>query len=511
MDVFLGFRKILMVLTLLLSGMFGWAQQSPVFVQVYSLDEQQAILEELKLPERYPNQNAYTKGMNELLGDLYDQSYLAASIDSIARVDSLRQVFVHIGKAYEWASLKNGNVEETWLDQVGFREKLYGNKPFNYQEVRQLQADLITYAENNGFPFASVWLDSIHIQDGQFSARIYLQQNRQIDIEGIEVRGEAKISAGYLSSYLGIRPTSVYDESQIKKVRSRIRELAFIKETQNLTVTFLEDNATVNLFLDNKRASRFDFLIGFLPRNEETGGLILTGNAEIDLFNPFGTGKRLRFQWQQLRPGTQELELHFLYPYVLSQPFGVDFTFNLYKRDSSYLDLIRDFGVQYHFEGHNYVKAFWDNRATNVLNIDTDRVLATRQLPTNLDVTNSTFGLAYNWQQLDYRFNPRKGWDVMLRGGAGVKRIRRNNKITDLADPEDPLFDFATLYDSLQLRSFQYRLDGHGAYYWPIGKRSTLKSGAQFGFIQTGEALFQNELYRIGGTQTLRGFDEESL
>ena len=40
--------------------------------------------------------------------------------------------------------------------------------------------------------------------------------------------------------------------------------------------------------------------------------------------------------------------------------------------------------------------------------------------------------------------------------------------------------------------------------------RSAIKIGAQSGFI-SGEGLFQNELFRIGGLKTLRGFDEESI
>lgn len=57
----------------------------------------------------------------------------------------------------------------------------------------------------------------------------------------------------------------------------------------------------------------------------------------------------------------QELELEFNYFFVLGLFFGVDFSFDLYKCDIFYFDLELDFGIQYLFEGGNYLKVFWNN------------------------------------------------------------------------------------------------------------------------------------------------------
>ena len=48
------------------------------------------------------------------------------------------------------------------------------------------------------------------------------------------------------------------------------------------------------------------------------------------------------------------------------------------------------------------------------------------------------------------------------------------------------------------------------AHYIPLGKSSTLKTAAHFGWYQSPQT-FQNELFRIGGYKLLRGFDEESI
>jgi len=452
------------------------------------------------------------KELNQVILQLHDKGYLAASVDSFTVNDQLHTAHLYTGDVYEWASLENGNIPDIFLDKIGFKTRFYSGKPFHYRELKNLQEKLLSYAENNGFPFAQIWLDSIRINDNQIAARLHMKRNQAIVFEAISVETDANISANYLSGYLGIKPGDVYDESKVKKISSRIRELAFIEEERPPNVTFIKDKATVNLFLKNKKASRIDGLIGFLPNNAEMGPrFLLTANGELDFKNPFGTGKEIHLKLEQLPADIERFQSRFLFPYFLGLPFGVEIDFDLYRRDTSYLDLIRDIGVQYHFEGGNYLKAFWDATSTNLLDINENQVIASRRLPANIDVINSTFGLEYRYQKLDYRFNPRKGYDILIRAGAGTKRIDRNLKIIELSDPNDLTFDYASLYDTLQLRSFQYSFNVNVARYWQTSKRSTIKTGVQSGWRISQIDLYQNELFRIGGNRLLRGFDEEAV
>ncbi len=453
--------------------------------------------------------------LSKVIIQLHDRAFLEASIDSVYRFENTFHAIMHIGEKYEWAKLENGNVETAFLEQVGYRERLYQKKEFRYQQVVKLQKSLLTYAENNGYPFAEVGLKNIKIQEGKIAAQLFMKKNKLITIEGISIKGDAKISNRYLENYLGFKKGNLYNRSKIEKVRQRIQELAFVQEAKSLTITFKGDKATINLYLNKKKASRFDFLVGVLPRtnvNPNSGGrnFLITGTFNADMHNQFGVGERIFAEFQQLSPATQELELEFAYPYILNFPFGVDFKFDLFKRDSNYIQIISDFGVQYLLEGGNYLKAFWNNQTTNLLTLNETQIIASQRLPAELDITNSVFGLEYNLQKLDYRFNPRKGWGALLRAGAGFKRIKENNTILGL-ETSDPDFNFQSLYDSLTLRTFQYQMQGQVEKYFPISKRTTLQTRIRAGWIISQEPIFRNEQFRIGGNALLRGFDEESV
>ena len=473
----------------------------------------QSVLEKLEIPPSISDSLSVKNELSNILLQLHAQAYLEASVDSIYQFENAFNAMIHVGKRYEWARLENGNVESAFLEQVGFRERLYRGKDFYYKEVLKLQESLLKYAENNGYPFAEVGLRNVQVDDGKITAKLYMKKNKLITIDGIEIKGDAKISNRYLENYLGFKNGSLYNQEKIKNIRQRIRELPFVQEAKDLTITFKGDKATINLYLKKKNASRFDFLVGLLPRanvtpNSGQRSFILTGTFNADMQNQFGVGERIYAEFQQLSPGTQELELQFTYPYILNFPFGVDFKFDLYKRDSSYIQIESDFGIQYLLEGGNYLKAFWNSQTTNILTVNEQQIIASKKLPAELDLTNSVFGLEYNLQKVDYRFNPRKGWGTLLRAGAGFKRIKENNSIIGL---ENSNFSFQSLYDSLTLRTFQYQLQGQVEKYFPILQRSTLMARVRSGWIISQQPIYRNEQFRIGGNALLRGFDEESI
>ncbi len=511
-----AFYRLLILIVLTLATALKTDAQYRYQLKLIPLDKDEYfVTKRISYPGGLPDSLALAGTLQDILHQLQNQSYLEASFDSLEVRDSAVFAFLKIGEPYEWAALKNGNVEDAFLEEVGYRERLYSKRPFNYKETVALQKSLIEYAENNGFPFARVWLDSIAVSENRISAQLFMQKSRLVTIDSINIIGDAKISTTYLENYLGLKKGSYFNKKRILKIRSRLREVPFLRERSDATVTFAGDKATVNLFLDNKSASRFDFIFGFLPTNavEIPGGpqvsrFQLTATVNADLRNSFGMGERIFIEFEQVRPQTQRLDLQFQYPYVFKMPFGVDTRFFMYKRDSSYIDVNFDLGVQYLFEGGNYLKLFWNQTSTTILTVDTQRIINTKMLPENLDIVNSFVGLEYNFQQLDYRYNPRKGWGILLRGGNGIKSIRKNNEVIGITNDD---FNYESLYDSLTLRSFQYRVSGSLAAYLPLFARSALKAGVQLGGIFGKEPVYLNEQFRIGGNRIMRGYDEESL
>ena len=440
--------------------------------------------------------------LENILQQLFLQSYFEASFDSLHFKDSTATAFLHIGKAYKWAGLQNGNVDKIFLEKSGFREKIYANKKLHPAEIKKLKERIVEQAENNGYPFAAVFLDSIYFDKNNVEAKIFLEKGRAVFFDSLSRKGSAKISENYLRNYLGIQAGDPYSRKKILQIRTRIRELPFLKEKQNATVRFTDGKANVQLYLEKKQASRFDFLLGLLPANNRLEKkLQITGTFNAELQNQFGFGERLSVSFERLRPQTQQLKMALAWPYLFDLPFGTDGRFDIYKRDTTYTDVIGEAGIQYLLEGGNYLKAFWKTATTNLLSVDTAAIRQGRT-PNVLDVKNNSFGLEAGWQNPDYRFNPRNGWYVLGRGSVGMRQILKNQAILNADE---------SFYDTLPGSVFNFNLEATVERYFPIMERSTLKTGVRSGAVISDGGVFQNEQFRIGGNRLLRGFDEESI
>jgi hypothetical protein len=166
-------------------------------------------------------------------------------------------------------------------------------------------------------------------------------------------------------------------------------------------------------------------------------------------------------------------------------------------------------GAQYVLSSTQTGKIFIQRFQTIVNGADKNFVLQNYQLPDAADVSTVNAGIDYEFNNTNYKLNPKKGNNFTIITTIGTKKIKKNNDILTLKDPNNPSFDFGTLYDTVKLKTYQLRMLLTAEKYLPIGKQSTIKTAINGGFLQSGN-IFRNELFQIGGYKLLRGFDEQS-
>lgn len=439
---------------------------------------------------------------------MHEQSYLEASIDSVRLSENSLLLHLHIGPLYRWAFLDISALPPFLHSQVG---SFQNDKPFQPQQINKLFEDILVASENAGYPFAAVRLDSIGIKDEHVRAKLQIALNSQFTIEGIKIEGNLKLSGRYLRQIIQFEEQDIFSREQIVFSRERLQDVPFVNQTKDPTVEFLGQGATVYYYLDKKNANRFDVLLGLLPSNNESQRFQLTGNVNIDLANQFGGGETVRLKYENLPPNTQNLDLDLTYPYIFDWSIGAKGQFELFKRDTSFIEISYVAGIEY-FVGRNSTLTFYnESHRTNLLTIDTNDIKSRKSLPRFLDLSQNLFGIGFQYDDLDYRLNPRKGVALQLTTSLGRKKIKKNNIITSLSSNEEPPFDYGKLYSTLNLNSLQYKIGGDVRYFLPIFRNSTIFLQSRASVIGSNQPLFDNELYRIGGSNLLRGFNEQSI
>lgn len=501
-------RILFFLLLLHLSGMYANAQSYVVLL--HSVDSNEAALKKaIEVPEKFSSQLEAYNFFQQLVPQLQEKGYLAASIDSFSVSLTQYDIFLYLGSFYKWSKISFDSIPRATLISAAINTEQWDGRPLNPRQISRMSEKLLQYCEDNGYPFAKVWLDDVHIDSaGAVAGRFMLNRGKLRKIDSIEVTGDVKVSRNYLMRYLDIHQGDPYSERKLHNITPRLRELPFLQESQPWAVSFKTQDTRLKLHLTERKANQLNAIVGLLPNNGETNKFLLTVDALFAFQNILGSGESMSVTYQNLQYKSPSLKVDFAWPYLFNTPVGVDGHFEYYRKDTSYRRTLLQLGARYQLTATDYVRVFYQNQSNRLITVDTNYVLSTHQLPDNADVSANGGGLELVLNRTDYRLNPRKGWQVRLSGSTLLRNVKENDLILALSDGTG--FDYSKLYDSLKNDAYQYHLQADLAYYVPLGKKATLKTAYDGAWI-SGDHLFRNELYQIGGFKLLRGFDELSI
>jgi outer membrane protein assembly factor BamA len=502
------------LLALLLSPFSGSSQYA---LHIMPVDRDSVFIRnKLGLTTTFKSLQACTDYIYNLIPVLQGKGYFTASADSVNYGPAGATVRLYVGTAWRWAYIDVHHVDPTLLAAVAWNQKTFAHHLLDFRQYHAKQQMILDYLENNGYPFAKVSLDSVMLYDStEVSAVLKVDKGPLYKIDSIRVYGTARISNQFLQRYLNIPNGCIYRKEKLQAISRKLLELPYVQESQPWSLTMLGEGSVVNLYLKPKRSSQINALIGFLPNsasNDPAVGnkILVSGEATIDLRNTLGNAETIALDWQQLQQSSPRLDMVYNQPYIFNSPFGLNATFDLYKQDSSFIDVNLVVGAQYTLSSHQSGSVFIEEASSSLLNIDTLAIIASHTLPSTADINAISLGMTYDLNTTDYRFNPRRGNELSFLGSVGIKNVKENAQIAQLTDPNDSSFNFASLYDTVKQHSYEFLLKLSAAHYFQLTRASTLKLGVNGGVFSSPNT-YRNELFMIGGYQLLRGFDEQSI
>lgn len=430
-------------------------------------------------------------------------------MDSISFSDSISHVQFYKGEKYRLSKLNYDESTELIVKSSGLFSLKYQTKRLDSVFVKKYLGDVLNYLVNNGYPFATVGFDNVMVDTTDITADLLIQKNKYITYDTLDNSFLEVISRNFMSQYLGLKRGNPYSHKNVLTAKKKIVDLGYLKLESDPYVFFHGDKAIVRLPLLAAKANSFDFIIGVLPST--TNGVRtwnVNGELSTNLLNRFGKGERINVEIRRLSAEDQLLSIQSSYPYIFNLPVGLDGAFELRFNRNISIDLNTNFGGQYITSGINYIKGFISYKTSNVVNVDTARIISTQKLPNNLDFKYNGGGVEFFRQDLDYRFNPRKGWSFKSQANIGIRSIIPNQGIQSIKTDN---VDFATVYDTLQLKTFQANLDILASLFIPVQSFGTVRLGLNSGIRYNDGRVVENELFRIGGNKLLRGFDELSI
>lgn len=438
--------------------------------------------------------------INDYTAKINAQGKLKAVLDSIYCRNNQCSAKIYVVKPLTTKAIKLDSAASIALD---------GQKLPSFIDsstYRSLIRQVASFYAQRGYPFVNVKVDSTSINsDNEWKAIITVNKGDQFLYDSIANKSNLKINPNIYNKLIGIKSGTLYNHKEATDVGRRLSQLPYTKAIKPHDIRFVNGQAHVYTYLEKQVASRFDLLLGILPQESTEGrSWKISGDVLIEMHNALQYGEYLFGQYKGLPNGNTEVLIKSTVPYLGVLPVGSHMDFRLFRNGDQHIDVYFDGGAQYLFGSLNNVKMLYNNRSSSLINIDTAAIKSRGKLPQRLDTKYNGVGMAVDIRKVDYRLNPSKGFTILSSLSVGSRQINKNNTITNIVG-------FENAYDSLSRPTLQAEGFLGVACHHRIKDWASIKVASTSSIRYNKSKLQLNEYYRIGGSRTLRGFDEESI
>lgn len=441
------------ILLFVFAPFFIWSQQKVVFNAALP----KALQAELgSLPQTLKT-TTWTQLATEFQLKALGLGYFLFETKLEAQDDSLLVLQLNAGPKFDGISIANAKKEHFYTPS----------------QVQMLIRDSIQFYLDNGFPFVQV---DLHIPSNtEPKAIIHIDKGPMIFFGDIVVKPEGIIEPKVLSRLLQIENGDLFSERKLSLAQQQLGKQAGFQMLRNPEWLLKEQKAEIYIYLERTKASSATGIVGLQP-NTLTQKNVLVGELQLNLQNFWQKNERLNLNWRSIAPGTQQLDMQLNWPFIAASAYGIQTGLKLYKRDTSFIELKSQLGIQYQLPKAWQVLGLVDFWRSSTIAQNTANQIQS--------FSNLSYGFGVQRRVLNHAFNPSKGQVFNSQFLVGSKK-----HATEL------------LTIRFQVSQQQYFL---------LAPRQTLLFQQQISAIYS-DSLFRNELYRFGGLDRMRGFNEESF
>ena len=134
------------------------------------------------------------------------KGHLLASADTLKYLSHELKASFYVGPKFGKVNLLLKNDDLRFFKQyLHINEKFYTGMPFNSVQISNSLRSMQQALENNGYPFAKVYLDSIELVNDNLTAKVIVQRNYYFKWKEVHIKGDSSISKIFLTNIIRIK------------------------------------------------------------------------------------------------------------------------------------------------------------------------------------------------------------------------------------------------------------------------------------------------------------------
>ncbi|PZW38610.1 outer membrane protein assembly factor BamA [Mesonia algae] len=444
-------------------------------------EDEETIINNINYKKDHPNVISIKNSLANFKYQLYKRGYIDAEIS--------RKINLEKKQSYSYKVSLNKKYNSIYIEIPDTFSKEAKDKLFNViNKNNQTRIDLENlenklyeinnFLANQGKPFTYSEISEISKKNDSLIGKLTGNESNTRNITHIEIRGYDKFPKSYIRHYLNLKEGQIFNKQLINEKVERIENLSFSESTRKPEVLFQKDSTTVFLYLKKRNSNNFDGYIGFAT-NEETNNLEFNGYLNLQLENNFNSGEKLNILYRN--DGEQQLEFDakLEVPYLFNTPLGIELNLNLFKRDSTYTNTIQSVKANYQLNPNIKINTGYYSEISN--NLQNENIISTNE---DFESKRLLLGGDIFFKRYRTFFFKRNSF---LKTEIGI-----GHRKTEIKKEPQQLYKIEANY--------QYLINNRNAIF--------IRNSSSF---LNSDNYLNNELPRLGGINTIRGFEENSI
>jgi len=458
----------------------GFSQQLYLELEAeVSLTE--TLKDSLDITEEHIDFSSLKSEADTLVNKLQHLGYIESVLKQLERTnDSTYNAIYYFGQRYTKVKIYYKEGDFTKKEVLRVSETVTENSfiiPF--EKIETSLKVLNAIKTNSGNAFAKLRISNLVIESEKtVSGTLQLENGSQRTIDDIVIKGYEKFSPSYIKYYAGIKKGKVFNQKKLVEKNEALNSLGFVSTIKPPEALFKKDSTTVYFYLKKENDNNFDGILGFAT-NEDTQQLMFNGYLDLELNNNLNFGEQLLLNYKADGEEQVNFRVKASLPYLFKSPFGAGLELKIFKRDSTFVTTDQQAKVTYQINPSAQTYIGYKGYESSNLREEADAGLAVE------DYTSKYIlgGISYSKQQSSALFP--------LKGIAAIDIEVGNRQLEGNEDDQ-----IRTSF----LASYIFNLNYNNSVY--------VKNTTSF---LSSDTYVTNELFRFGGINSIRGFNENSI
>ena len=430
------------------------------------------VLKKIEYKQKHRDSISLNSEIVRISNYLKNLGYFTNTIDKIEKEDKKYLVFFSLNNKVENAIIKINSDSEKYFENSKIKNNTISIEIINLETTL---SNISKKLDEQGKSFSKVQLKNILIKDKTLFADLFINQSKKRIINTVIVKGYENFPKSYLKNYFNIKPNTIINQHKIKEVSKASISLPFIKEIKSPEILFTKDSTLLYLYFNKKQNNSFDGIVSFASK--ENGDVLFNGNIDLSLNNILDTGEKIELFWNSIGEEKQEFKLSTEIPFIFNSKLSPQISFSIYKQDSTFLSTKFDSKLFYNINPKTKFAFTYNSESSENLKSD---------LSNNIE-TFSNYFLGFQFQyrtpKNDFFLNDKFYLEINPTFG----RRKTDNKSSN-----------------------QFKIETSASYIWDLNLRNSIYIKNKIGYLNS-DSFINNELFRIGGASSIRGFNEQSI